>query len=253
MRRSPQITLRQATGTEPNRLAACVDGTTRIIAASYVSYLTGERTDLQALRTLADSVGAILLVDFTQASGYLPIEAAITDFAFSACYKWMLGITGVAVAYWNRTRQPDWAPASAGWHSLAPGSRGYDPMPALKADAMRFTRGNPAHCPIYVLNNALSYLSQFDMHDVQRHVQALTVGMMEELAASQIPVMTPRDPLRHGASVCIASPRAAAVVDALYAQGVYAWNGQGRIRISFHGYNTTADMERTVEALRVCL
>ena len=253
MRRNPTIALRQARGTEPARLAASVDSSTRIIAASYVSYLTGERTDLHALRALADKVGALLLVDFTQASGYLPIEASIADFAFSACYKWMLGITGVAVAYWNRNRQPDWTPTSAGWHSFAPGQRGYDTIPALKPDAMRFARGNPAHCPIYVLNSALSYLSRFDMHDVQRHVQTLTVALLEELAASQIPVMTPSDPARHGASVCIASPRAPAIVDALYAQSVYAWNGQGRVRVSFHGYNTMADVERTVGALRGCL
>ena len=252
MRRNPAVALHQATGTEPDRLSACVDGSTRIIAASYVSYLTGERSDLTLLRALADRVGALLLVDFTQASGYLPIEASIADFAFSACYKWMLGITGVAVAYWNRTRQPDWTPTSAGWYSLAPGSRGYDTIPALRPDAMRFTRGNPAHCPIYVLNSALSYLSQFDMRDVQRHVQTLTTALLEELAASGIPVMTPNDPARHGASVCIASPRAQAIVDTLYAQDVYAWNGQGRVRISFHGYNTMADVERTAKALRGC-
>jgi len=253
LRRKPVIAFRQARGTEPDRLAVCVDGSTRIIAVSYVSYLTGERVDLQAMRALADSVGALLLVDFTQASGYLPIEASIADFAFSACYKWMLGITGVTVAYWNRARQPEWAPLSAGWYSFATGSRGYDMLPPLKPDAMRFTRGNPAHCPIYVLNSALSYLSRFDMRDVRTHVQTLTVALLEELAASQIPVMTPADPARHGASVCIPSPRAREVVDALHAQGVLAWNGQERVRISFHGYNSMADMERTAVALRSCL
>jgi cysteine desulfurase / selenocysteine lyase len=248
-RRTPVVELRQATGSDPDRLAACVDASTRIIAASYVSYLTGERVDLLALRRLADSVGALLVVDFTQASGYLPIEASVADFAFSACYKWMLGITGVAIAYWNRARQPDWAPVSAGWYSLAPGSRGYGTLPALKADAMRFTRGNPAHCPIYVLNSALSYLSNYDMVDVQRHVQTLTTALLGELAASQIQVMTPADPARHGASVCIESERAGAVVDSLHERGIYAWNGQGRIRISFHGYNSLSDVERTAAAL----
>lgn len=253
LRRNPAVSLRQAHGMAPDRLSACVDGSTRIIAVSYVSYLTGERVDLQAMRALADSVGALLLVDFTQASGYLPIEASIADFAFSACYKWMLGITGVAVAYWNRQRQPDWAPVSAGWYSLAPGSRGYDPRPALKADAMRFTRGNPAHCPIYVLNSALSYLAQFPMVVVQRHVQTLTTKLLGALAAASIDVMTPSDPARHGASVCIASPRAQAVVDAMHARGVYAWGGQGRIRISFHGYNGAQDVDRTMDALRATL
>ena len=230
MRRNPEVGLRQASGSAVDRLAECVDASTRIIATSYVSYLTGERVDLSALRRLADQVGALLLVDFTQASGYLPIEASLADFAFSACYKWMLGITGVAIAYWNRARQPDWAPASAGWHSLAPGSRGYDTVPLLRDDAMRFTRGNPAHCSIYVLNSALSYLSQFDMGDVQRHVQTLTVALLERLETARIATMTPADPERHGASVCIPSTRAQAIVDAMYARGVYAWNGHGRIR-----------------------
>ena len=247
LRRDPSIRLLQARGDDPDRLVRTADGSTRIIAASYVSYLTGERVDLRPLRAAADKIGALLLVDFTQASGYLPIEASLADFAFSACYKWMLGITGVAVAYWNRARQPDWTPASAGWHSFAPGTRGYDPVPPLKPDAMRFTRGNPAHCPIYVLNSALSYLSRYDMRDVQRHVQILTTALMDGLRGRD--VTTPRDPARHGASVCFRSPDAAAIVASLHEKGILAWNGQSRVRISFHGYNGMADVERVVAAL----
>jgi cysteine desulfurase/selenocysteine lyase len=249
LRRNPVIRLLQARGTEPDRVARITDRRTRIIAASSVSYLTGERTDLHALRAIADSIGALLLVDFTQASGYLPIEASLADFAFSACYKWMLGITGVAVAYWNRGRQPEWSPASAGWHSFAPGTRGYDPLPALRPDAMRFTRGNPAHCPIYVLNSALSYLSRYDMHDVQRHVQTLTAALLDGLRPRQFSITTPHDPARHGASVCFTAPDAAAIVAALHEKGIYAWNGHGRVRISFHGYNGMADVERILHAL----
>ncbi|PPQ34468.1 aminotransferase class V-fold PLP-dependent enzyme [Rhodopila globiformis] len=249
LRRNPAIRLLQARGGEPDRLARIADGRTRIIAASSVSYLTGERIDLHALRAIADRVGALLLVDFTQASGYLPIEASLADFAFSACYKWMLGITGVAVAYWNRARQPDWSPASAGWHSFAPGGRGYDPPPALRPDAMRFTRGNPAHGPVYVLNGALSYLARHDRLDVQRHVQTLTTALLDGLRPRRLPITTPYDPARHGASVCFTAPDAASVVAALHQKGVYAWNGHGRVRISFHGYNGMADVDRILEAL----
>jgi selenocysteine lyase/cysteine desulfurase len=242
--------LRIARGTEPDRLANCADARTRIIGVSAVSYLTGERFDLPALRALADSIGALLVVDFTQAAGFLPIDASVADFAFSACYKWLLGMTGVAVAYWNRSRRPQWSPRSAGWHSFAPGVRGYETVPALRANALRFTRGNPAHGPVYVLAEALDYLAQFDMLTVQHHVQGLTMALLQRLAALQIPSMTPGDPARHGASVCVASPRAQEIVDALYARGVYAWNGHGRVRFSFHGYNAMTDVERIVEALR---
>jgi selenocysteine lyase/cysteine desulfurase len=250
LHRHPIVTIRQARGTEPDRFAGCVNERTRVIGVSYVSYLTGERHDLHALRMLADKVGALLVVDFTQASGYLPIDAAVADFAFCACYKWMLGITGVAVAYWNRARQPDWSPATAGWHSFAPGSRGYDDPPPLRADALRFTRGNPAHGPVYVLAQALDYLAAFDMQDLQAHVQALTTGMLERLRALQLPTLTPTDPARHGASVCVPSARAQSIVDGMAQNGVLAWNGQGRVRFSFHGYNSAPDVDRAIDALR---
>jgi len=55
----PRAELRFARGIEPNRLAALVDTRTRLIGVSYVSYPTGERFDLAALRRLADSVGAL--------------------------------------------------------------------------------------------------------------------------------------------------------------------------------------------------
>lgn len=245
-----RVALRQARGAEPNRFAACVDERTRVIGVSYVSYLTGERHDLHALRALADSVGALLVVDFTQASGYLPIDASVADFAFSACYKWMLGITGVAVAYWNRVRQPAWSPATAGWHSFTPGHRGYDTPPPLRADALRFTRGNPAHAPIYVLAEALDYLADYDMRAVQAHVQGLTAAMLDRLRALQLPTLTPADPARHGASVCVPSSRAQAIVDGMARNGVLAWNGQGRVRFSFHGYNSARDVDQAIDALR---
>jgi selenocysteine lyase/cysteine desulfurase len=248
-RRDPSLRLIQARGGEPDRLLRAAEPGTRIILASYVSFLTGERTDLRALRARADAIGALLVVDFTQASGYLPIEASLADFAFSACYKWMLGITGTAIAYWNRQRQPDWAPASAGWYSLAPGRYGFEPMPALRADAMRFTRGNPAHIAVYVLNSALTFLSHYDMAAVQTHVQTLTQALHEALAARQYAITTPADPARHGASVCFTTPDAPSVVERLYDRNVYVWNGQGRVRVSFHGYNTLDDVDRVIAAL----
>jgi len=250
MQSRQHVAVRLAGGNAADRLAALVDGRTRVIAVSYVSYLNGERFDLQALRSLADSVGAMLLVDYTQAAGYLPIDASVADFAFSACYKWLLGMTGVAVAYWNRARQPDWQPTTAGWHSIASGVRpDYAAGLALQPDASRFTRGNPAHGPVYVLASALEYLAAFDVHAVQRHVQALTAMLHQRLREAQITPSTPENTTRHGASVCVDSGHAQAVVGALNRRNVYAWNGRSRVRFSFHGYNEAADVDRIMAAM----
>lgn len=252
LRRHPRVGVRFARMGDPEAVAAAVDARTRIIALSHVSYLTGERYDLAPLRRIADAVGALLVVDHTQAAGWLPIRADVADFAFSAAYKWLLGMTGTAVAYWNRARQPRWMPATAGWHSLAAGAARPDYAGgglALVPDAMRFARGNPAHAALYVLVSALEYLGGHDPAAVQRHAQALTAALLERLREAGIPTTTPADPSRHGASVCIAHPQAAAIAGALQERGVWAWNGRGRIRFSVHGYNGMADVERIMAAL----
>lgn len=247
----PRAELRFAEGKEPDRLAALVDARTKLIGVSYVSFLTGERMDLQAIRRLADSVGAMLVVDFTQAAGYLPIDAKLADFAFSACYKWLLGMTGTAVGYWNRSRQPSWSPATAGWHSLASHGRpDYGGVLELVPDAMRMTRGNPAHASLYVLNSGLEYLRQFDPAAIAAHVETLATALLQRLRDLQIISTTPEDPARRAGNVCIAHPQAQAIVDALAQHGVLAWNGRSRIRFSFHGYNGGDDVKKIVAALR---
>jgi selenocysteine lyase/cysteine desulfurase len=250
LQRHPHIGIRHARAGDAEAMAAAVDARTRLIAVSHVSYLTGERHDLAAMRTAADQVGALLVVDYTQAAGYLTVDPRLADFAFAATYKWLLGMTGTALAYWNRTRQPRWAPSTAGWHSIeSMGRPDYAAGLRLLPDAMRFTRGNPAHGAAYVLASALDYLAGFETRVVQAHVQALTVALLARLAAAGIPSTTPADPARHGASVCIATPGAAALTEALVRRGVWAWNGRGRIRFSFHGYNSMADVDRIMAAL----
>jgi selenocysteine lyase/cysteine desulfurase len=228
-----------------------VDTRTRLIAVRHVSYLHGARADLPALRALADQVGALLVVDHTQAAGAMPIAAGIADFAFAATYKWLLGMTGVAIAYWNRARQPGWTPRTAGWHSLGgTGRPSWDAGPALRDDAMRFCRGNPAHGPVYVLASALDYLRGFDPSEVQRHIQGCTAALLAGLHDLGVASTTPADPARHGASACFDSAQAAEIAARLAERGVLVWNGRGRVRISMHGYNALSDVEACVDALR---
>ena len=248
------VELRLADTMDAAAVAAAADARTRMIAVSAVSMVDGRRHDLAALRRVADEAGAMLVVDFTQASGWMPIEAAVADFAFSACYKWMLGITGIAVAYWNRARQPAWAPGTAGWYSIANEGRPDWTRPvALRDDAVRFTRGNPSHAGVYAMHAAMDLLEAVPQAAVAAHVTALTAALLDRLASAGIACSTPRDPARHGANVCIPHPRAAAIVAAMAGRGVLAWNGRGRIRFSFHGYNDAAELDRVMDALTKAL
>ena len=74
-------------------------------------------------------------------------------------------------------------------------------------------------------------------------------ALLDRLREAGIPSTTPPDPRWHGASVCAEHPQAAAIVEGMARRGVLAWNGRGRIRISFHGYNGSDDMDRAADAL----
>ncbi len=244
--RLPGVELRLAEGL--GGIAQMVDANTRVILASDISNLTGEAADLEGLRLLADRVGAALVVDHTQAAGWKRIRVGIADFAFSACYKWLLGTTGIAVAHWNRARQPDWAPSTQGWFSVATPTDWS--APRLKPDAMRFCRGNPAFLPLYVLGNALDFARGYDPAQVEAHVHKLSADLRQGMIAAGI---TPTTPANHGANVCMAHPESDAVVAAMAEDGVMAWGGRGRLRFSLHAYNGSADVAQALDALQKAL
>ncbi|KAE8398479.1 pyridoxal phosphate-dependent transferase [Aspergillus pseudonomiae] len=244
--RTPEM--RYCTGGES--MNTIVNNKTRLIAVSYVSYLNGARVDLSFYRALADSVGAILLVDFTQAAGYSPIHASVADFAFSACYKWLLGTTGTAIAFWNQQRQPNWTPGTAGWYSLSMGvarPRWETDRIDVRDDAMCFSRGSPAYLSTYILVAGVEYLDQWATSDIEVHVQTLTTKLLKELERVGIHSTTPRSVERHGASVAVDCAGASEIVDELHNSGIYASNGKGRVRFSFHGYNSVKDVERIMQ------
>ena len=245
------VELRIAEGDDPCRFSAIVESNTRVIAVSSVSYLTGERHDLGLVRKLADSSGAILAVDFSQSAGVLPTSASIADFAFSACYKFLLGCTGVAIAYWNRERQPDWAPSTAGWYSveLSQQHPDYRLFAPLKGDASRFSRGNVSYPSIYVLDRALEYLSTVSETVISKQVSILADTFLAGLGSLNIEPMTPRVRSRRGPSICFASREAQDLVCRLGDRSVVAFNGGGRVRVSFHGYNNSTDVSKAIGIL----
>ncbi|KAJ1569333.1 hypothetical protein HK405_006568 [Cladochytrium tenue] len=236
--------------TTPTTIETTIDKRTKLIAVSYVSYLDGSRVNLAEYRHLADSVGAMLVVDFTQAAGYLPVDASIADFAFSACYKWLLGTTGTALVSWNRARQPKWTPGTAGWHSLAIGvarPQWDSGDVSVRDDGLCFSRGNPGHLSIYILRKGLEFLRQWKTSEIETHVQTMTVRLLQELKKEGVDPSTPEDPKKHGASVTIDCNGASSIVDEMSKAGIYAWNGRGRVRFSFHGYNSMQDVDRILE------
>ena len=240
----------------PGAVEAAVDSRTRAVALSHVSYLTGVRHDLRAVADAAHAVGATFIVDASHALGVVPVEASVADFVFSCCYKWQLGCTGIAIGFWNRQRQPAWAPKAAGWFSARPAGgegelRRHTFTP--RDDAMRMTLGNPSFPGAYVVDNGLQYLLDVGVERIEAHVLELTARLHEGLGELGLDVLTPAEPARRAGNICIARADGARFAELLAERGVLVWEADGRVRYSAHLYNDGADVDRGIEASRHAL
>lgn len=83
---------------------------------------------------------------------------------------------------------------------------------------------------------------------MSKHVAALADTFLAGLDSLNIEPMTPRNPSRRGPSICFSSREARDLVCRLGDRSVVVFNGGERIRFSFHGYNTSADV---VNAIRI--
>jgi cysteine desulfurase/selenocysteine lyase len=261
LRSSPPVELRVFKDVE--QLLEQVDSRTRVISVSHVSYWSSERVNLELLRAAADRVGALLVVDFTHSAGALPIDLAVADFGFSACYKWLLGCTGVAVAYWNRERTPAWAPGTGGWNSIVLAEMPDAANPGTtKKGAARFTFGNPSFPSVYVLDEAIRYLEGFGIAAIYSHDQQLVQRYIDGLDQRRLPLLTPRELERRGSSVSVSMTEpdhvrgeqavmtdTRGLVHRLQDRSILTWGGQQRLRASFHGYNSWSDVDRLLAAL----
>jgi selenocysteine lyase/cysteine desulfurase len=236
-----------------DELRAAVDRRTRIIAVSHVSYLTGARWDLSALREIADSVGARLVIDASHALGVVPVPGELCDAVVSCCYKWMLGAHGVGVLFVNADRWADLAPPWLGWHSIeresGPGVAHFK----LKQSMERFESGNYSFVSLYLLEAGLRTLSRIGTAAIEDYVLALGGRLREELWRQGRNVLTPAEPACRAGNLAIALSDAGRVEQNLRALGVVAWSGNGRLRLSVHAYNDEADIARAAAALKQML
>ncbi len=235
----------------PEEVIAQINDRTRLVAVSHVSYLSGLRLDLAPIAQAAHAHGALLLADVTQSLGVVPVAVADYDFAVASTYKWLLGIHGGGVLYWNRARLPDFAPGAVGWFAVE-NFLSDDRFERInwKATAERFELGMPAYAAIYALENGVRYVQQFGADRIGAHVETLGDELIAGLQGQGWTVMTPVERAHRAGNIAIAVEDAVAVRDALIAKNVHTWGGDGRVRASLHLYNNSADVSSYLDALR---
>ena len=218
-------------------LADAVDGRTTLVAVSAVQSATGELADLAAIREAASAHGALVLVDATQACGWLPVAAVDFDFLVAHSYKWLLSPRGAAFLAVRPERLDSLRPIHAGWWAAEDPLADYYGPPLRLAESARRLDSSPAWFSWVGTAPTLEVLERIGVDRIHAHDVELAnrfrAGMGLEPGRSAIVSVD----LEEGA-------------EKLERAGIRAAVRAGGLRLSFHLYNTSAHVDAALEALR---
>jgi len=227
-----------------DEIADAVDDHTRAIVISHVSYLTGTRSDLVALREIADRHGARLIVDASHSLGVVSVDGSLCDAIVACCYKWLLGF------FVNAKRWPEIKPTIIGWNSVLPEEdwRRRNTF-ELKPGMEKFESGNLSYMSVYYLDAGLARLEKAGIRAIEGHVLDLGGELRSRLARLNLDLLTPEESDHRAGNICFATDRCTAIEAHLRANGILTWGDDKRLRISVHAYNDAADVERVLDEL----
>jgi selenocysteine lyase/cysteine desulfurase len=206
-----------------------------VLAFSAVQSATGEVADLDAIAETADAHGVMTIVDATQALGWLPMDASRFDVVACAAYKWLMTPRGVAFMAVRRSRLDAIEPVLAGWFAAEDVHASYYGTDMHLAANARRLDTSPAWFSWVAAVPALQLIECVGVERIHAHDIGLANRFREGLG------------LEPGDSAIVTAE--AGNVERLESAGIIAPVRAGRLRTSWHAYNSEADVDRVLDVL----
>ena len=177
---------------------------TKVVSLAWVSNMLGTILPVEEITRRAHAVGAVVVVDGSQAAPQLPIDLAAMDpdsrpdfLAFTG-HK-TVGPTGIGVLWGRREVLEQLPPFLGGGEMIATvrmEKSTYAPIPH------RFEAGTPPIVEAVGLGAALDYLGHVGLDAIHAHEQAITAYALEGLATIPgLKVLGPLDATKRGGAI----------------------------------------------------
>ncbi|WP_236791767.1 aminotransferase class V-fold PLP-dependent enzyme [Amycolatopsis sp. GM8] len=205
-----------------------------LVAVSVVQSADGAMVDLDALRAASEAANVPVLLDASQAAGWLPLRLDWADWVVAVGYKWLMSPRGSAWLAVHPRALERGRPVSAGWYA------GEDPWQSLYGLPLRLAAGARRYdlSPVWMAHVgaavALPYVASLDLDAVRAHCVQLADAFLAGLGL----------PARGSAIVSVDAD-----TERLRAAGVIASARAGKARVGFHLYNTLGDVEQVLRAV----
>lgn len=236
----------------PDRIHDAVKGA-RLLAVSFVQYLSGYRAKLTHIGEICHDLGVIFFVDAIQGLGAFPLDvrASHIDALAADGHKWMCGPEGCAILYISRRLQDQVYPAEFGWTNVAGFDKYGDRDMTLRDDAGRYECGTLNTIGCFGLRAAIEFLLEIGVENIAPKVQALGDRIDEGARRRGYEVMVERTP-ETGAGIVSFKKEgtdSAAIVARLKENRITAADRGGRVRLSPHFYLEFEEIDRALEFL----
>lgn len=247
---------RAATASEWNaRLLDAIDSNTAVVSLSSVHWTDGTRFDLDAVAARCRDTGALFVLDGTQSIGAqaFDFQQVKPDLLVSAAYKWIFGPYQLGYAVVGE-RLREGKPFENHWSTRAGSQDTSDTSyhPDYFPGARRFDvgeQGNPITVPM--LTNSLAQLDAWGVDAVSAYCASLADHLAAGLDEQHFSLPAPTDRYSHILGIRARNPaHIQPALDALARQRISISRRGNVLRVSPNVYNTTADIDALLEALR---
>lgn len=224
----------------------------RLLAISYVQYVSGFRVDLDAVGEICRRRGCLFVVDAIQGLGPFPVDVKRSGIhaLSSGGQKWLLSPEGIGVLYVDRGFLPALDIVELGWTNVA-GYPRYSKDPALRPDAGRFEAGTLNGFGCGGMRASIELLLEVGVERLSEQVNRLAQRVYDGAREKGYRPAAERDRESGSGIVSIRKEGvdAAELARRLLSDKIVAIPRFGYLRVSPHFYNTVEEIDRLVALL----
>ena len=246
-------------------LRAKVTNRTKFVSITHVSNVLGVINPVKEIAQIAHDHGAIMVVDGAQSTPHMTVDVQDLDCDFFALsgHK-MAGPTGIGVLYGKEALLNQMNPIEFGGEMI---DFVYEQSATWKELPWKFEAGTPNIAGSIGLGAAVDYLTEIGLDNIHQHEQDLLNYVMPQLREIEgLTIYGPEDNQRRGGVIAfnLDGLHPHDVATALDMEGVAVRAGHhcaqplidhlglpATARASFYIYNTFADCDKLVEAIKL--
>ena len=225
----------------------------RLLAISFVQFLSGYRAPLQQIGEICHRNQCIFMVDAIQGLGAFPLDVreCRIDALSADGHKWLLGPEGCGILYINKDILDHVEPVEFGWTNTAGHADYASRDMTLRRDAGRYECGTLNTIGCFGLRASINFLLDVEVGFVAPVVQNLGDRIANGVTARGYEVLGSRTPASGAGIVSFRKPGVDArkIVSDLKLRGIVAAPRAGWVRTSPHFYISPEDIDRMLEAL----